>query len=63
MVGVVGDVRNSNLNEDIQPVFYFLYSYIGMQGLVVVVHTSTEPEVLLPTLRAQVHSVDPNQPV
>lgn len=63
VVGVVGDVRNNNLQEEIQPAFYFPYGYIGMPGLVVVVRTTTRPETLAGTLRNQVREIDSEQPV
>lgn len=63
VVGVVGDVRNSNMHEEAQPAFYFPYEYIGMQGLVVVVRTNSEPESLTATLRSQVREIDSEQPV
>src|SRR5262249_37208950 len=37
VVGVVGDVRDNNLQEEVRPTFYFPYAYIGKQGLVVAV--------------------------
>jgi putative ABC transport system permease protein len=63
VVGVVGDVRNNNLHEDVEPAFYFPYGYIGMQGLFVVVHSAAQPEGLAPALRAQVHAINSDQPV
>src|SRR5262249_11873268 len=44
VVGVVGDVRDNNLQEEPHPTFYFPYAYIGMQGLVVAVRTGAHPE-------------------
>lgn len=63
VVGVVGDVRNSNMHEEPPPTFYFPYSYIGMAGLVVVVRTDSEPGGLAATLRSQVREIDSEQPV
>jgi putative ABC transport system permease protein len=63
VTGIVGDVRNSNLQEESQPAFYFPYSYIGMPALVVVVNTNSKAEDLVATLRAQVRAIDSEQPV
>jgi putative ABC transport system permease protein len=63
VVGVVGDVRDSNLQEQMRPVLYFPYAYIGMQGLVVAVHADAQPQPLAAALRAQVRSFDSEQPV
>lgn len=63
VIGVVGDVRNSNLNEEAQPAFYFPYDYIGMPGPVLVVRTNSNPESLAAALRAQAREIDTEQPV
>jgi putative ABC transport system permease protein len=63
IVGVVGDVRTLNPQQDATPAFYFPYGYIGMPGLVVVVRTSGQPEALAATLREQVRQIDSEQPV
>jgi putative ABC transport system permease protein len=63
VVGVVGDVLNSDMHEEAQPAFYFPYAYIGMQGMVVVVRTNFRPESMAAALRAQVRELDSSQPV
>ena len=63
IVGIVGDVRSLNSQGNAAPAFYFPYGYIGMPGLVVVVRTSSQPETLAATLRAQVGQIDSEQPV
>jgi predicted permease len=63
IVGVVGDVRALNSQQNAAPAFYFPYGYIAMPGLVVVVRTSGQPEPLAATLREQVRQIDGEQPV
>ena len=63
VIGVVGDVRNINPQQEAPPAFYFPYGYIGMPGLVVLVRTTVEPETLATTLRSQVQQIDREQPV
>ena len=63
VVGIVGDVHPLDPQQDALPAFYFPYGYIGMPGLVIVTRTSTPPETLATTLRAQVRQLDGEQPV
>lgn len=63
VIGVVGDVRNIDPQQDALPAFYFPYGYIGMPGLVVVVRTTTQPEDFAKALRTQVSQIDADQPV
>lgn len=63
VVGIVGDIRTLNSQQNAAPAFYFPYGYIGMPGLVVVVRTSSQPEALAATLREQVRQIDAEQPV
>jgi putative ABC transport system permease protein len=63
VVGVVGDVRTIDRQEEKLPAFYFPYSYIGMPGLVVAVRTTGQPESFTTALRAQVRQMDGEQPV
>lgn len=63
VVGVVGDVRNNNRQEEVQPAFYFPYGYIGMPGLVVVVRAITQPEALAGAIRTQVQAMDTELPL
>jgi putative ABC transport system permease protein len=63
VVGVVGDVRTLNKQQDVLPAFYFPYGYIGMPGLVMVIRTSTQPQSFAAPLRAALHQLDAEQPV
>jgi len=63
VVGIVGDVRTLNSQQDTAPAFYFPYGYIGMPGLVVVVRTASQPETFATALRAEVGQIDSEQPV
>jgi predicted permease len=63
IVGIVGDVRPFNAQEDARPAFYFPYGYIGMPGLVVVVRTAGQPETFASALRGEVRQLDGEQPV
>ena len=63
VVGVVGDVRTLDKQQDALPAFYFPYGYIGMPGLVMVIRTSTHPQSFPAPLRAALHQLDAEQPV
>lgn len=63
VVGIVGDVRTIDRQEEKLPAFYLPYGYIGMPGLVVAVRTSDQPETFATTMRAQVRQIDADQPV
>ena len=63
VVGIVGDVRTIDRQEEKLPAFYFPYGYIGMPGLVVAVRTTGQPESFATVLRTQVGQMDPEQPV
>jgi putative ABC transport system permease protein len=63
VVGVVGDVRTLDRQQDALPAFYFPYGYIGMPALVMVIRTSTQPQSFPAPLRAALHQLDAEQPV
>ena len=63
VVGVVGDIRNIDPQQDALPAFYFPYGYIGMPGLVVIARTTGQPEQFAKAIRMQVTQIDADQPV
>ena len=63
VIGVVGDVRTIDRQEEKLPAFYFPYGYVGMPSLVVALRTTGQPETFATVLRAQVREIDPEQPV
>jgi putative ABC transport system permease protein len=63
VVGIVGNVRNTSLEEEAGPAFYFAHGYLGMPALTVVVRTVAPPETLAAALRAQVYALDHELPV
>src|SRR6185369_102637 len=63
VVGIVGDVRAIDRQEEKLPAFYLPYSYIGMPGLVVAVRTTGQPETFTTVLRNQVRQIDAEQPI
>ena len=59
VVGVVGDVRDTALNQEALSLYYSIVQR-GSAGLMdVVVRTDGSPEALLPAIRHKVHELDP----
>jgi putative ABC transport system permease protein len=66
VVGVVNDVHQIALGEDEVPAMYLPYlqkNQDWLNWMTLVVHTSTDPEQLVPAIRTEIWSVDKDQPV
>jgi predicted permease len=63
VMGIVGDVRTIDRQEEKLPAFYLPYGYVGMPGLVVAVRTTGQPETFATALRTQVRQIDADQPI
>jgi putative ABC transport system permease protein len=63
VVGVAGDVRNSGIAKDAQPQIYMPFVQLPWADANLLVRTATEPHSLESSIRQQVTSVDPEQPV
>jgi putative ABC transport system permease protein len=62
VVGVVGDVRSTQLNQE-SPAFYYSITTRTMSLMDVVVRTDAPPESLLPAIRKQIKALDPDLPL
>ncbi len=58
VVGVIGDVRHSSLEEAPVPQIY--YPDTGFQGGYIAVRSTLPPEPLASAIRSTLHSIDPN---
>jgi putative ABC transport system permease protein len=58
IVGVVGDVRDTALNQE-SPTLYYPANFRVWPLMDVVVRTNGAPEALLPSVRQKVHDLDP----
>jgi putative ABC transport system permease protein len=58
IVGVVGDVRDTALNQE-SPTLYYPVNFRPWPLMDVVVRTDGSPEALLPVIRQRVHELDP----
>jgi putative ABC transport system permease protein len=63
IVGVVGDVRQQNLESEPHPTFYVPYTQQSWSFLTFVVRATGDPLALAAAIRDQVRAVDPDQPV
>ena len=60
IVGVVGDVKITGLDEAIRPVLYYPYRQTGGNMANLVVRTSTDPTSLAASVRSQVRGLEPD---
>jgi len=63
IVGVVGHIRHTTLEEDSRPQVYWNYPQRGQDRMALVVKTRGAPEALTRSVAAAVRSVDPDQPI
>ncbi len=60
IVGVVDDIREGGLNEEIWPAVYHPFNQDPDNYLTIVVRTSQAEQAVLPGLVAAIHKIDPN---
>jgi putative ABC transport system permease protein len=63
VVGVVADVRNSGLSLEPQPQVYIPFPQLPWPSMNLIVRTASDPHAMIATIRQQVYSLDPDQPV
>jgi putative ABC transport system permease protein len=63
IVGVVGDVKSWALDQPTSPAIYWPYPQFPALFNYLVVRTSGDPFAVAPAIKAQVHGVNPEQPV
>jgi putative ABC transport system permease protein len=63
VVGVVGDIRTSNLARAPQPSFYVPISQMMWGPPTIIVRTAGDPEALAPALKKVIASMDPEAPL
>jgi predicted permease len=62
VVGVVQDTLNRNLTDEVHPELYVPSTITGLAERLAIL-TEIDPAALAPAVRAQVHALDPEQPV
>ena len=63
IVGIVGDVKNFELDDSANPQVYVPFSQRPNPRMMVVIRSSGDPEALASTIRAAVTAIDPAEPV
>ena len=63
IIGVVGDVRQQSLTEEIAPQIYLPYLQRPNNRMTLVVRTTSDPLSLASAVRSQINAVDPDQPI
>jgi putative ABC transport system permease protein len=63
VVGVSADIKNKGLEQDAQAQLYIPFPQLPWGEMNVLVRTAVPPRTLISAVRAQIASVDPDQPV
>jgi putative ABC transport system permease protein len=63
IVGIVGDIKHSALDEEVKPEFYLTVAQLPPTSMSMVVRTSRDPMQMLASVREQVWAVDKDIPV
>lgn len=63
IVGIVGDVRNTSLEEKPRPQIYVPYHHLPTAYLDIVVETTADPVTLATAVRREIAALDPGQAV
>ncbi|MFL6231341.1 MAG: ABC transporter permease [Pyrinomonadaceae bacterium] len=63
IVGVLGDVRHSGLEEKIEPEVYVAHAKSPWRGMTVVVRTKNDPVQIVSAVQNELRSVDRDQPI
>ena len=63
VVGMASDVKNNGLAVNAQPQLYLPFPQLPWGNMNLLVRTAIDPHQLISTLRQQVYSVDPDQPI
>lgn len=64
IVGVAGDSKYTSVAEGPRPMIYFNYAHnSSIADMHVELHTTGDPEALIPSVRTVLHDLDPNLPM
>jgi putative ABC transport system permease protein len=63
IVGVVGNIRQESITDEVAPEIYVPFSQMRLNGMTVMVRTTSDPLALARSLRSEVLAIDNNQPV
>jgi putative ABC transport system permease protein len=63
IVGIVGDMRDDELQSDAEPTFYLPFDQTPTEGIAIAIRTATPPASVATALRGIVRDLDPTLPV
>lgn len=63
VVGIVGDVKHTEIDEDARPEIYLPYLQAPQNVMTLAIRTTSNPESLTEALRREVQAIDPDQPL
>ena len=63
IVGVVGNVRQESLTDEVIPEIYVPFPQVPVNGMTLLVRTDSDPRALARSIRSEVLAIDKNQPV
>ncbi|PYT32250.1 MAG: ABC transporter permease [Acidobacteria bacterium] len=63
IAGVVADIHNSRLDSTPLPQMYVPLAQAPVHSMALVIRTTADPAGVIPTVRAQLFALDPNQPL
>ncbi|QQS47467.1 MAG: ABC transporter permease [Acidobacteriota bacterium] len=63
IIGVVGDVRHTTLDDTVRAMVYWPHPQLAYPFMTLVVRTESDPESIVSGIRNQVRSLDPAQPL
>jgi putative ABC transport system permease protein len=63
IVGVVGNIRQESITDEVAPEIYLPFSQMGLNGMTLMVRTTSDPLALAQSVRSEVLAIDGKQPV
>ncbi|HEX8774171.1 MAG TPA: ABC transporter permease [Pyrinomonadaceae bacterium] len=63
IIGIVGDVRQENLVDKVEPTVYFPYPELTYPFMTLVIQTNGDPAQMAPAVQRELRALDPDQPV
>jgi putative ABC transport system permease protein len=63
IIGVVGDARYDSLTDQPEPTVYFPHPDLTYEFMTLVIRTDGDPAAIAPAVRAQMHELEPTQPL
>src|SRR6185437_15368608 len=63
IVGVVGNIRQESITDEVAPEIYVPFSQMGVNGVTLMVRTTSDPLTLARSVRGEVLAIDQNQPI